>query len=102
MVRATEITLISESPNAHGVFDAYTGIERTVPCVETQIRRANIEAAQAIGLNCQHVVRLALADDYEGERRCFYDDVEYTIAQTYRDASHNWIDLTLARGVEDA
>ena len=102
MVRAAVITLIGDSPNAHGVFDSYTVSKRDVPCVETQIRRANLEAAQAIGLNCEHVVRLALADDYQHERRCTYDGIEYTIAQVYRDASHNWVDLTLARGVEDA
>ena len=102
MVRASTITLIGESPNAHGVFDTYTATERVVPCVETQIRQANIEAAKALGLNCAHVVRLALADDYQSERRCTYEGTEYTIAQVYRDSSHNWIDLTLARGVEDA
>lgn len=102
MLRASTVTLIGEDPNAHGVFDAATETRTTAYCIETHVRQANVAVCQAQGLTCEHVIRLAVASEYTGQRRAVYGGIEYTIAGTYRDGAHEWIDLTLGRGNADA
>lgn len=98
MVRADVITLISEVPDAHGVFDNTTSTERDVMCTVRSATYRDIQAAGSDGLRPELVFRLAQDFEYQGERVCRYKGNVYNIDRTYYADNEDWIDLTCSRG----
>ena len=98
MVMADVITLVSEDPGAHGVFDAPTRTERTVFVTIKSVGYREVYEAMAHGLNPTLVFTLALAADYQDETLCVYDGKEYNIIRTYLTKSGG-IELTAERRV---
>lgn len=98
MVRADVITLIGEVPDAHGVFDETTQVERDVMCTVRSASFRDIQASGSDGLRPELVFRLAQDFEYQGERVCRYKGLMYNIDRTYFSETEDWIDLTCSRG----
>ena len=98
MLRADVVTLISETPDAHGVYDETTAAERDVLCTVRSASYRDIQAAGSDGLRPELVFRLAQDFEYQGERICRYKGLVYNIDRTYFADGADWIELTCSRG----
>ena len=68
MMLADVIDLIKETASAHGVHDAVTETALTVYCTVQSVTRSEYYNALNQGIQPEYVFKLALAEDYEGER----------------------------------
>ena len=96
MDRSAVLTLISETntQDAYGVWRESTS-SRTVYCQVGSISRAEFYEAGRNGLNPE--LRLTMfGPDYEGERICELDGIQYAIYRTYR-AKNDQIELYVIR-----
>lgn len=98
MVRADVLTLIMETPGAHGIFEDVTLSERDVLCTVRSASYRDILAAGGEGLRPELVFRLAHDFEYQGEKICKYNGIVYNIDRTYYADNEDWIDLTCSRG----
>ena len=101
MVRADVVTLLSEEPKAHGVFDTPNVAERTVYCDVKSVSQSEAYQARAIGLNPEYRLRLSYSFEYQGEKRCVFRGIHYEILRTYMDETDG-IELTIQRSEGNA
>lgn len=94
------ITLISENPAAHGVFDTTSETSRQVFCSVRSVGMTEAYTALSNGLNPQFVFVLSDYADYQGEKICSYNGTRYRIVRTYR--NNQQIDLTVEEATHDA
>lgn len=87
------LTLIGETPTAHGVTDPYTESERTVYCTVRSVGMNEAYQALANGLRPQFVFILSDYADYKNEKICIYNGKKYRIVRTYR--NNQSIELTV-------
>lgn len=83
MYRADVITLIGETPQAHGMFDTYTETSRTVMCTVSSVSAAEAYAAGSEGLHPTLRFVLRVAEDYECEGFLEFHNEHYRITRTY-------------------
>jgi len=97
MMRSDVLTLISETPEAHGIFDTRTETKRTVFCYVKSV--GHTEYFEALSHSLQPTFVFVLRDyaEYKGEKVCEYHDTRYRVIRTYITAQQT-IELT----VEDA
>ena len=100
MMRADVIDLIKETASAHGVHDAVTETARTVYCTVQSVTRSEYYNALNQGIQPEYVFKLALAEDYEGERVVRYKGKKYRVVRTYRTADDG-IEITCERSDEN-
>lgn len=93
---AGELYLISEDPEAHGVFDDHARTERMVYCTIRSVGRTEMYAAMSSGHEPNYVFALAHDFEYQGEKICKYEGIEYRIIRTYRTEADG-IELTVER-----
>ena len=99
MIRADVIRLISDNPEAHGVYeDDIEEIGREVLCTVRSASYRDIEAAGSQGMRPEIVFRLAYVFEYQGETACEYRGTRYNIDRVYFNDTEDWIDLTCSRG----
>ena len=98
MVRADVITLITESPAQHGVFEDVDQTGREVMCTVRSASYKDIAAAGSDGLRPELVFRLAHDFEYNGEKTAIYSGRRYNIDRVYFADGADWIDLTCSRG----
>lgn len=96
MVRADVLTLIAETPDAHGVFDTFTETERTVFCTVRSASYNDILTAGGQGLRPEIVFRLPHDFEYQGEKLCEYRGTQYNVDRVYF-SDNDWLDLTCSR-----
>ena len=101
MVRAGVLTLISDTPKAHGLFEEVEEEFRDVFCTIKSATYKEHYEALANGLNPSIVFVLTTDADYHGERKCCYEGLEYKIIRTYLNAADG-IELTAERWADDA
>ena len=100
MMRADVIDLIKETASAHGVHESVTETARTVYCTVQSVTRSEYYNALNQGIQPEYVFRLALAEDYEGERVVRYKGLKYRVIRTYRTADDG-IEITCERSDEN-
>ena len=100
MMRADVIDLIKETASAHGVHDAVTETARTVYCTVQSVTRSEYYNALNQGIQPEYVFKLALAEDYEGERVVRYKGKKYRVIRTYMTADDG-IEITCERSDEN-
>ena len=96
MMKSNVITLISESPAAHGVGTEPTEVQRTVYCTIRSIGMQEAYQAMGIGLNPELKVILAHDFEYGGEPLCELNGTRFRILRTYITETDG-IELTLQR-----
>lgn len=96
MIRADVVTLLSDTPKAHGVFDPVIADERTVYCEVKSVSQNEVYQARATGLNPELRLVLSHSFEYQGEKRCVFRSVNYQIIRTYMNESDG-IELTVQR-----
>lgn len=100
MIFRDVITLISENPAAHGVFDTTSETSRQVFCSVRSVGMTEAYTALSNGLNPQFVFVLSDYEDYQGEKICSYNGTRYRIVRTYR--NNQQIELTVEEATHDA
>lgn len=83
MVRATTITLLSEDPASHGVFDAPEETETEVFAEVISVSQNEFYKALQNGLTPELVFRLTDYGDYNGEKVFLYEDERWRVIRTY-------------------
>ena len=96
MMRADVIDLITETASAHGVHQSVTETARQVYCTVESVSRSEFYTALNAGIRPEYVFRLALAEDYRGERVAWYKGQKFRIIRTYM-TSDDGIELTCER-----
>ena len=96
MVRADVVTLIAETPGAHGVYDTPAYTRRTVFAEIKSVGMNEAYQARATGLNPELKLRLSHSFEYRGEKLCELRGTGYRIIRTWMDESDG-IELTLER-----
>lgn len=100
MVRADVLTLIADSPAAHGRFDAPTEQRRQVYCTVRSVGMRESYEAMSHGLRPEYVFVLTHSFEYSGEKRCEFHGVTYHVIRTYVNESDG-IEITVERGNQD-
>lgn len=101
MVRADVCELITEAPEAHGIFDAVTETKRKVYCNVKSVGQSEVYQAQAAGLNPELKLILAHAFEYKGEKIAEFRGERYGIIRTYVNEADG-IELTLQKETGNA
>ena len=96
MMRADVIDLITETASAHGVHQSVTETARQVYCTVESVSRSEFYTALNAGIRPEYVFRLALAEDYQGERVARYKGQKFRIIRTYM-TEDDGIELTCER-----
>lgn len=78
------ITLVSESPAAHGVLDEITETQKQVFCTVRSVGMSEAYQAMSNGLHPQFVFILSDYADYDGEKVAIYNGKRYRVIRTYR------------------
>lgn len=97
MIRADVITLVAESPAAHGVFEAVTDAELEVFAEIRSVSRAEAYAAKSAGLEPEYIFRLTDYGDYNGQRKVVWNSQDWRVIRTYVDGQA--IELTVQKEV---
>lgn len=100
MIKYGILTLIGESPAAHGIFDAPSEIRRTVFCEVSSVGRNEFYQAMKNDLKPSFVFVLADEAEYKGEKICEYEGTRYRIIRTYVDRQR--IELTVEEATVDS
>jgi len=99
MWRRSVLTLISESPEAHGIFETHTESKRVVFCEVRSVGYQEYYRALEQDLHPTMIFRIADYAEYQGEKICEYDGVRYRIVRTYIDNAA--IELTVEEATVD-
>lgn len=94
------ITLVSESPAAHGVLDEITETPKQVFCSVRSVGMSEAYQAMSNGLHPQFVFVLSECGDYNGEKIVLYHDKRYRVIRTYQ--QNQGIELTVEEVTIDA
>jgi len=99
MVRADVIELVSESPEAHGVFAPRTETTQKTYCTIRSVGMREYYEAKGAGIEPEIVFHIADSDDYSNEKIVLWNDVRYRVVRTslYGDG----VDLTCERATND-
>lgn len=99
MVRADTITLIADTPEAHGIYDEFAETQSAVFAEVLSVGMKEMYMATSQGLKPEIKFRLTLAEDYHGESRLTYNGAMYRVLRTYMDG--DGIELTCGRWSDD-
>lgn len=95
MAKADVITLIAESPEAHGVYENAYQTERTVYVTVRSCGMQETYTAMSQGLVPEIKFDLAAEEEYQGEKLCKYNDELYDIMRVYKNGDK--VELTAGR-----
>lgn len=99
MTLRSVLTLIAETPGAHGIYDAPTETRRPVLCEVRSVSRSEYYRAMENDLRPTFVFRLADFAEYQNEKICEFDGTRYSVIRTYRDGQA--IELTVEEATVD-
>lgn len=99
MLKATTIDLVAESPEAHGVFEAYTPTVTTVFAEVRSVTRSEFYRAKENGIEPTYVFRLTDYADYHGEKIAIMESKRYRIVRSY--VTGQSIELTVEEATND-
>ena len=94
------ITLVSESPAAHGVLDDVTETQKQAFCSVRSVGMTEAYQAMSNGLHPQFVFVLSDYADYDGEKVAIYHGKRYRVIRTYQ--QNQGIELTVEEVTIDA
>lgn len=96
MMRADVIQLITENAAKHGVHTPVTETAREVYCTVQSVSRSEFYTAMNAGIQPEYVFKLALAEDYQGERVVRYKGQKFRVIRTYM-TDDDGIEITCGR-----
>lgn len=100
MIRRDIITLISEDPEAHGIFEQHTRKEHRVFCEVRSVSRNEAYQAMSNGLQPQFVFVLSDIAEYGDEKLILYGATYYRVVRAYVDRQK--VELTVEEATVDA
>ena len=100
MVRDDVITLVGESPRAHGIFDAHDEPKVQCFCKVQSVGRAEFWRGLSNGLEPSLVFTLSEYADYHGEKIVLYHGKRMRVIRTF--VTDNAIELECGEVTDDA
>ena len=100
MVRATVISLISETRSRHGVHETVTESEREVFAEIRSVTRSEYYTALNADIQPEYVFKLTAEGDYQKEHFLKYDGQKYRVVRTYL-TDDGGIEITAERSDEN-
>lgn len=100
MVRADVITLISDDPSAHGIFDDFEEHGRQVYCTVRSVGMRESYEAMGHGLHPEWVFVLTHSFEYQNEKACIFKGIRYNVIRTYVTEADG-IEITVERSNSD-
>ena len=100
MIRATVISLITETRSRHGVHETVTESEREVFAEIRSVTRSEYYNALNAGIQPEYVFKLTVEDDYQKEHFLRYEGQKYRIVRTYL-TDDGGIEITAERSDEN-
>lgn len=100
MNRSGVLSLISESPEAHGIFDTPRETERVVFCTIRSVGYNEYYRALEYDLHPTLVFTLADYAEYQGEKIAVFEGTRYRVIRTYETGGA--IELTCEEVTVDA
>lgn len=100
MIRDDVIYLVSESPQAHGIFDAPTETQTMCYCRVMSVNRNEYYKALSNDLKPEYVFVISEYADYNGEKIIVYNDKRYRVIRSYVD--EHAVELTVEEATVDA
>ena len=100
MVRATVISLVTETRSRHGVHETVTESEREVFAEIRSVTRSEYYTALNAGIQPEYVFKLTAEDDYQKEHFLKYGGQKYRIVRTYL-TDDGGIEITAERSDEN-
>ena len=82
MKKYDTVTLVSESPQAHGMFDPPSTTLRTLFCEIDSVGMNETYQAMSNGLEAKYTILLSLAEDYNNEKIAIYQDNKYRVIRS--------------------
>ena len=95
MIRADVIQLVTENPEAHGVFETPESSSTQVFAEIRSVTRSEAYNAKSAGLEPEYIFRLTDYADYYGQKKCLWNGVSYKISRAYVDGQA--IELTVQK-----
>lgn len=99
MVKAVTVDLVGESPEAHGVFEAYAPLTTTVFAEVRSVTRSEFYRAKENGIEPTYIFRLTDYADYHGEKIAIFENKRYRVVRSY--ANGQSIELTVEEATND-
>lgn len=100
MIRATVISLITETRSRHGVHETVTESEREVFAEIRSVTRSEYYTALNAGIQPEYVFKLTAEDDYQKEHFLRYDGQKYRVVRVYP-TNDGGIEITAERSDEN-
>lgn len=100
MIRDDVIYLVSETPQAHGIFDKPQETQTMVYCRVKSVTRAEFWKAFSNGIEPSLVFEISDYADYNGQKILIYNGKRYRVVRTYVD--EHAVELTAAEVTVDA
>ena len=85
MIRDDVLYLISENPEAHGIFSPPTETQRMVYCQVESVSRYEFWRGKENGLTPEIAFRLSDWREYQDEKICMWNGKRYRIIRNYVD-----------------
>lgn len=99
MVRADVIELVSESPEAHGVFSPPTEAKQKTYCTIRSVGMREYYEAKGAGIEPEIVFRLTDSDDYDNQKIVLWNNARYRVVRT--SLHGDGVELTCERATND-
>jgi len=99
VIRQDVLILVGEDPQAHGIFDEPTEIQRTVFCTVRSVGMNEFYRAMENALRPTFVFTLSDMAEYQGEKICIYQGVRYRVVRTYMNNPR--VELTVEEATVD-
>lgn len=99
MIRADVISLVTENPEAHGVFGSVTETTADVFAEIRSVGYSEFYAAKSAGIEPSIVFLLSDYSEYSGEKVVIWDSKRYRVVRTYTNGQT--IELTCEEATND-
>ena len=94
------IYFVTESPEAHGVFNKPTETQRMCYCRVNSVTRSEFYRARENGIQPQLVFVISEYADYNGEKVIIYNGKRYRVIRSY--VKNHAVELTVGEATADA
>ena len=93
------IYLVSEDPQAHGVFEARQETEKMCYCKVNSVTRSEFYKARENGIQPLYAFVISEYADYNGEKILIYKDKRYRVIRSY--VKNHAVELTVGEATAD-
>lgn len=99
MIRPAVVTLLAETPEAHGVFDPRVETRREVKCAVRSVSQNEFYRAMSAGIEPEAVFVFPYGFEYHGEKVFEFNSERWRVIRSY--TTGQTLELTAGRATND-